>query len=120
MDLEDLEPERPELPEEAGSDTKDGFEPNDAWLALALTELRCEAMRLWFVSRYSDPVHTCPYNGQEGGYLYIHGGPYTADDELYRRFRKLSDDEEIAQVVEDVESSGTEEWAPSRYEPEDD
>jgi len=27
-----------------------------------------------------------PYNGAEGGYLYIHGGPYTAEDELYRRF----------------------------------
>lgn len=117
---EDFEEPRPDLPPEAGAHTPAGFDPNDDWFRVAAPDLRREAMRLWFVTRFCDPVHNTPYNGREGGYLFVNGGPYTAEDELYRRFGGgLSDDEEIREVIEDVESGGIEDWAPIQHERED-
>jgi hypothetical protein len=119
-DDEDLDDEHPDLPPEAGRDTPKGFEPKDNWLTAATPRLRREAMRIWFLSRYCDPVHDTPYNGAEGGYLFVNGGPYTAEDELYRRFGGgLSNDEEIRAVIDDVESEGIEEWAPIHHEREE-
>ncbi len=118
-DNEDFDDEHPDLPPEAGLDTPKGFEPNDKWLPTTTPRLRREAMRLWFVTRYCDPVHDTPYNGEEGGYLYVNGGPYTAEDELYGRFGgAASNDEELRAVIDDVESDGIEEWAPIHHERE--
>jgi hypothetical protein len=118
-DDEDFDDEHPGLPPEAGVDTPKGFEPNDEWLASATPRLRREAMRIWFVTRYCDPVHDTPYSGEEGGYLYVNGGPYTAEDELYRRFGGgVSNDEELRAVIDDVESDGIDEWAPIHHERE--
>ena len=41
-----LEDNYPELPEEAGVNTRSGFEPNNEWLSEAPPDLRHEAMRL--------------------------------------------------------------------------
>lgn len=118
-DDEYFDDEHPDLPPEAGVHTPKGFEPNDEWLAAATPRLRREAMRLWFVTRFCDPVHDTPYNGEEGGYLYVNGGPYTAEDELYHRFGGgASNDEEIRAVIDDVESDGIDEWAPIHHERE--
>lgn len=111
-----LEDHYPELPEEAGVNTRSGFEPNDEWLSSAPSDLRHEAMRQWFMSRFWDPANDTPYNGREGGYLYIHGGPYEAGDELYGRFGDLFNDEIVRNVIDDVESDGIYEWAPIHTE----
>jgi hypothetical protein len=113
-----LEKARPELPAEAGADTRSGFEPDDEWMKGAAPELRQEAMRAWFVSRYWDPANDTPYNSEEGGYLYIHGGPYDAEEELYVRFGDTCSDEAIRAVIDDVESDGITEWAPIHTEPD--
>lgn len=116
VDFEDL----PELPPNAGKDTDEGFEPDDTWLRTASRKLQYAAMLRWFFSRYQDPANDTPYD--EGEYVYIHGGPYQADDELYRRFGKCIDDadEVIGTVIEHVESEGTQEWAPVHHERGDD
>jgi hypothetical protein len=117
---EDFDEPRPDLPPEAGVHTPKGFDPDNTWFREAAPELRKEAMRLWFVTRFCDPVHNTPYNGREGGYLYVDGGPYSVEDELYRRFGGgLSNDEEIQAVVADVESGGIDEWSRIQYERED-
>ncbi len=113
-----LEDDRPELPSEAGSNTRTGFEPDDTWLATADEGLRNEAMRLWFVTRYWDPANDTPFNSQEGGYQWIHGGPYSAEDELYGRFGDQFSDEIIREVIDDIESDGLYEWAPIHTEPD--
>ena len=41
-----------------------------------------EIMRAWFYENYEDPVHRSPYETAEGGYQYIWGGPYYAQEEL--------------------------------------
>ena len=117
LDFED----HPDLPPEAGKITDRGFEPNDDWLQNANRKLQHEAMRQWFLSRYCDPANDTPYNGQEGGYLYIHGGPFQAEDQLYGRFGDIVEnpDRVIRAVIDDVESDGLTEWAPIHHERED-
>jgi hypothetical protein len=112
---------RPELPPIAGSMTKHGFEPDDNWLRGASWKLRHEAMRQWFFTRFEDPAQNTPYNGAEGGYLYIHGGPRSAEDELYKRFGSVVEDpdEYIRRVIDDVESDGITDWAAIQHERED-
>lgn len=113
--------DRPDLPQIAGHMTESGFEPDDSWLCGADWRLQHEAMRQWFLTRFEDPAQNTPYNGAEGGYLYIHGGPCTAEDELYKRFASVvkEPDEYIRRVIDDVESEGLTEWAPIRHERED-
>jgi hypothetical protein len=41
-------------------------------------------MKTWFYDNYEDPVHDCPY--YDGGYDFIHGGPYDAWDVLSSEF----------------------------------
>jgi hypothetical protein len=111
--------EHPQLPPEAGKQTSQGFELDDEWFAKAEPELRKEAMRAWFLSRFCDPANDTPYNSEEGGYLYIHGGPFEADDQISSRFGDLASENEIQEVVEDVESDGIYEWAPVHHEYDD-
>ncbi|WP_018146668.1 hypothetical protein [Henriciella marina] len=74
---------------------------------------RIQQMVEWFFERFEDPAHETPYNGREGGYLYIHGGPYSAADELWSNFAN-EDDELIDAAVAEIESDGTVDWAPVR------
>lgn len=106
---------RPELPLGAGQNTDLGFEPDDDWLRAANPELRQEAMRLWFLTRYEDPANNTPYMGSEGGYLYIHGGPFNAEEELGARFGHVCSEEAINAVINDVEAEGNFEWAPIHH-----
>ena len=113
-----IEDYRADLPPEAGEQTRQGFEPSFDWLKTADPELAREAMRVWFETRYWDPANNTPYNSREGGYLYIHGGPYDAEEELYRKFGREFSDELIRAVIDDVESDGITEWAPIHTEPD--
>lgn len=113
-----FEDDRPGLPEKAGDYGRLGFEPNEEWLRAAEPELQHEALRCWFLSRYWDPANDTPYMSSEGGYLYIHGGPYHADEELYGRFEGLVDEELIRDVIDDIESDGLYDWAPIHTEPD--
>jgi hypothetical protein len=55
-------------------------------LAKAPPEIQKAVMRTWFFERYEDPVHSTPYDSEEGGFVYIHGGPYHALEELDAEF----------------------------------
>ena len=86
----------------------------------ASTERQQEMLVAWFSSRYEDPAQETPYDGREGGYQYIWGGPYEARDELGDNFSGLVSDEVIEAAVEEIESDGTFEWAPAQYDRPDD
>jgi len=66
----------------------------------------------WFFENFQDPVNSTPYDGREGGYQYIHGGPYDAREELEDQFRDVSEGI-INAAVEEIESDGQTDWAPS-------
>lgn len=79
----------------------DGLEEEDA----------VEVMVEWFGGNYEDPAQSTPYNGREGGYQYIWGGPYDAEEEIWAAFPD-ADEALIAKAVDEVQSDGTFEWAP--------
>jgi hypothetical protein len=95
------------------------FDPNDLWLKSADPELQEIAMRLWFQSRYCDPAMDTPYNGGEGGYLFIHGGPFDPADEIPARFSGIVDDSLIENVVDALHGDVGDEWAPIQRDPPD-
>ena len=66
-------------------------------------EQEIEEMRAWFFENFQDPAYCCPYDGREGGYQFIYGGPYDAQDELCRKFGDTHSEQAIEQLAEDLE-----------------
>lgn len=69
-----------------------------------------DAMVSWFLERYMDPANGVPYNGREGGYQYLAGGPYSAEEELREAFDNGTQRRErlIAEAVKRIENEGYE------------
>ena len=61
-------------------------------------------MKKWFLERYEDPAENCPYESKEGGYFYLHGGPYNAEEELSTEFSNRYSEEEIQEAAEELEN----------------
>ena len=74
-------------------------------------EQQRQVMESWFRSRYEDPAEGTPYDSEEGGYVWISGGPYDAQDELRGEFEGIVPDEVIAQLADHL-SGESPEWAP--------
>ena len=72
----------------------------------------------WFFGMFEDPANETPYNGREGGYQYIWGGPYEAVDELGAEFGEIVSEEELEAAIVEVESDGIVEWAPGPGHPD--
>lgn len=117
--LAELDEAPDELPAEAFSDA-DTREVADDWLATASPAEQIAAMRQWFLARYCDPQYETPYNSEEGGYLYVHGGPYDPGDVLQDRFGDTVDFDTIWSLVEDLYAEIGEEWAPTSLTAEHD
>jgi hypothetical protein len=83
-------------------------------------EERVEAMVEWFLDNFEDPAEHTPHESAEGGYQYIWGGPYDALDQISSTFPEAEQDE-IEEAVEEVQSDGIYDWAPSdgRVQPDD-
>lgn len=62
----------------------------------------------WFLENYEDPANGVPYESAEGGYIYILGGPYHADDVLSEKFPH-ADYGSIREATSILEST-TPEW----------
>lgn len=109
-------------PEAMGNpfDVEGPFDPNDHWLQSAEEEHQLIAMRAWFYARYCDPAQDTPYNGREGGYLFVDGGPYNPFIELYERFGGIVNDILIERVVDEMVQEVGDQWAPIRRELPDD
>jgi hypothetical protein len=74
-------------------------------------DIKKEIMKGWFLSNYEDPVHSCPYNGREGGYQFIYGGPYEAYDEIFTEFEEYFNDETLILEVADELNLDCWEWS---------
>jgi len=81
-------------------------------------EAAIEEMTNWFGALFEDPALETPYNGREGGFQFIWGGPYDADTEIQEKFSDKYSYELIHRAVEEVESDGVHEWAPSDAHPD--
>lgn len=119
MDDSELE----NLPPEAYGNVFDSdgpFDPDDFWLKGAEPEQQLIAMREWFLARYCDPAEETPYDGREGGYQFVDGGPFDPGDELPTRFSGIVDDELIQEVVSEMYGRVGDQWAPIRNDHFDD
>lgn len=79
-----------------------------------------EAMAEWFHANFEDPAMETPYEGAEGGYIYIWGGPYNAQEELWDAFPDATE-ELISRAADEIQAGGLFDWAPagSRIQPEE-
>ncbi len=90
-------------------------EVRNEWIAAAEPEEQVAAMVEWFKARYQDPAHETPYMSSEGGYIWIHGGPYDASEEIQARFGEFVPFEVMEAAAEHVVGEhGTWEWAPTQ------
>lgn len=72
----------------------------------------------WFHHFYTDPANETPYESSEGGYIYIYGGPYSAEDEIRENFEGLVPEDAILRAVAEIERDGIFDWAPSSNHPD--
>jgi hypothetical protein len=72
-------------------------------LSKADREIQMGVMRTWFFQRYEDPQEECPYDSEEGDYVYIWGGPYDAREELQGEFDGVVPQETIDALAEELE-----------------
>jgi hypothetical protein len=82
-------------------------QPPDTWAHLRSMERddQIAAMRQWFRDNYEDPANQTPYESAEGGYIWVYGGPYDAQEELSSEFGDdVPEDviEELAQELSDI------------------
>lgn len=61
----------------------------------------------WFFDHYEDPANGVPYESAEGGYIYIFGGPYDAEDVIYDQFPDAPQDA-VEKAVEEIQLQGVE------------
>jgi hypothetical protein len=102
----------PDVPPDAYSDAR-RREIDNTWLAAAGENEQVAAMVEWFHARFWDPANDTPYMSSEGGYIWVHGGPYDATEELQSRFCGVASEEAIEQAIDSVQSDGIYDWAPT-------
>lgn len=73
------------------------------------TEFTVENLVKWFFENYKDPEDGVPWDGEDKKYVYVYGGPYHADEELFDNFPD-ADEAVINAAVEKIESDGTLDW----------
>ena len=75
-------------------------------------DTQLDVMETWFRQRFEDPAERTPYESAEGGYIWIHGGPYDAREELEPEFSGIVPDELINELADDLERECWQ-WAPT-------
>jgi len=63
-----------------------------------------EIMRDWFFENYQNPNEECPYDQEEGDYVYIWGGPYIAYEELECEFGEYVNEKIIQKLADELEN----------------
>ena len=73
-----------------------------------------EVVTTWFHQNFEDPAQSTPHDSSEGGYQFIWGGPYDAEEVLWDEFGPHGILEDVInEVVRDVTEDGLFEWAPT-------
>ena len=60
------------------------------------------AMRAGLLDNYEDPVHSLPYESQEGGYIWLDGGPYDPHEELHAKFGEFVPEAVIEELGDEL------------------
>jgi len=73
-------------------------------------------MRCWFYARFQDPTNNTPYDGREGGFQFIWGGPFDPNDEIQERFGSVVKYEVMEKLITELLQEVGDEWAPIEHE----
>lgn len=65
-------------------------------------DTQLKTMRQWFFNHYEDPVENCPHETAEGGYMYLWGGPYDAEEVLREEFEDVVPQDAIDTLVQEL------------------
>ncbi|WP_457894597.1 hypothetical protein [Stenotrophomonas hibiscicola] len=104
------------LPPEAHCEPEGApFEPAKFWLERAAPADQQTAVAAWWYSRYCDPAYETPYDGREGGYFFVHGGPFDPSDILWDKFGGVAADKVIEAVIGQLHTEVGDAWAPLRW-----
>jgi len=77
-------------------------------------------VRHWFFEHFEHPDDRTPYDSEEGGYIWIWGGPYSARDEICSEFLDILSEEALEPIITKLECESTE-WGPAEtYDDYDD
>ncbi|WP_141245358.1 hypothetical protein [Mesorhizobium sp. WSM4313] len=98
----------------------DGFEYSPSAFRKLSRSRKKELMVQWFHEHFEDPAVRLPYESAEGGYQWIWGGPYSADDEIQSEFSDVASFELMQEAVDEVQSDGLFDWAPVAESQSDD
>lgn len=71
-------------------------------LSKADRETQKRIMRKWFLEHFDNPAENTPYESEEGGYIYIWGGPYCAREELSSEFVDIVPEDVIDELVSEL------------------
>jgi len=80
-------------------------------------ENQLDFMRIWFFENFEDPVERTPFESREGGFIWVWGGPYNAQEELEDEFGGVVPDDVIEELTAELNDICYE-WAPAA-KPED-
>ena len=108
----------PEFDDEDLESLRYRFKNNPEWTKALTKATVVKYLVDWFHYFYEDPANETPYNGREGGFLYIKGGPYSAEEELRENFEDVVPEGAILEAVEEIQSDGLFDWAPSHRHPD--
>ena len=87
------------------------FDSNDKDTQTEMRQGRIDSLVKWFRENYQDPGLQLPVDDDIGGYRWIYGGSYKANEVLANRFPEESK-EIIEAAVKEIESDGTTSWSP--------
>jgi len=108
----------PDFDDDDPGGLRDRFKDNPEWASALTTPSTAKYLVEWFRFFYEDPANETPYNGREGGYLYINGGPYSAEEELRENFEDVVSEDAIMLAIDEIQEDGTYDWAPSSQHPD--
>lgn len=99
------------------ADLPERFKQNPEWANALTHSSMVRYLVEWFHHFFEDPANDTPYNGREGGYLYLKGGPYSAEEELRESFEGIVNEDAILAAANKIQSYGIFDWAPSPRHP---
>jgi hypothetical protein len=72
-----------------------------------------ESMLQWFHQNFEDPVNgNALWDGETKEYVYLWGGPYDAQEQLWDKFGDIVSEALIDEVVREIQRDGIVDWAP--------
>jgi hypothetical protein len=74
-----------------------------------------EMMLHWFLDRFCDPAENTPYSSEEGGYMFIWGGPFNPNEEITERFDGIASESAIKRTIDKLLRDVGHEWAPIEH-----